>query len=191
MTRTMVTERDYRRYSHGAIAFHWTIAAFVIVNLVIGIVHEDLAKPVAGLLMGWHRALGILILALSIGRLAWRLAYRPPPLPPMPGWQVGVAHALHWLFYFLIIAMPLTGWWMASAGLKRHPIDFFGLFPIPFLPVTQGPGGLGGGAHIFHVYAGWTMAALVLLHIAAALRHHYVDKNTVLARMMPGLAPRG
>lgn len=191
MDESATLAQGYKRYSHGAIAFHWAIALLVILNLVIGIGHESLSKPLAGTVIGWHKAIGITILVLSVGRLAWRLGNRPPPLPVMPGWQVGVAHALHWLFYFLIIAMPISGWWMASAGLKRRPIDFFGLFDIPFLPVTQGPEGLGGLFHEFHEVAGLTFAALVVLHIGAALWHHYVSRDTVLARMMPGLEPRG
>jgi len=173
------------RYGRVAIAFHWTIAALIIVNILIGIFHEDLAKPLASLLIGWHKAIGIVVLVLSIGRLAWRLAHRPPPLPPLPRWQVGVAHALHWGFYFLIIAMPVSGWWMSSAGMKRWPIDFFGLFEVPYLPVTRGPEGAGAAFHQFHVVAGWTMGALVLIHVGAALRHHYIDRNNVLARMLP------
>lgn len=179
--------RGDRHYSHGAIAFHWTIAALVILNFVLIFGHEwaDWAS------VPTHKAIGITILVLSVGRLAWRLTHRPPPLPPMKAWEVGAAHALHWLFYLLIIAIPLSGWWMSSASAKPRPLTWFGLFDIPYLPVTRGPDGAGAIASGFHEYAGLLLLALILLHVAAALRHHYILRDTVLARMAPGVRPRG
>lgn len=181
----------YVAYDRGARLFHWAIAALVLFNVVVGITHEALPRPLMGLLMGWHQAAGITVLVLSVGRLLWRFTHRPPPLPAMPGWQIGVAHALHWLFYFLIIAMPLSGWWMISAGEKRGPIAFFGLFDVPFLPVTRGAAGAGDAFHQFHVLFGWALVPLLLLHVGAALWHHYRARDTVLARMAPGVEPRG
>jgi cytochrome b561 len=181
---------DSVSYNRGAIVLHWTIAVLVLFNILVGTTHESLSRPLMGLVMGWHQAVGITILVLSVGRLAWRLAHRPPPLPPMPRWQAGAAHALHWLFYFLIIAMPLSGWWMTSASEKRRAIDFFGLFDVPFLPVTQGAGGVGALVHQFHVIFGWALVPLLLLHIGAALWHHVVLRDSVLARMAPSLARR-
>jgi len=180
----------YEAYDRGAMLFHWAIAALVLFNVVVGITHEALPRPLMGLLMGWHKAVGITILVLSVGRLVWRLTHRPPPLPAMPGWQVGVAHALHWLFYALIIAMPLSGWWMSSAGEKRRPISYFDLFDVPFLPVTRGAEGVGGAFHQFHVVFGWVLVPLIILHVSAALWHHFRLRDTVLARILPCAEPR-
>lgn len=170
-------------YSGVAIAFHWTIALLVIVNLVIGIGHDGI--PALRALMGAHKAIGITVLVLTAGRVAWRLAHRPPPLPAgTPGWEKGAAHATHWTLYLLMIAMPLTGWAMVSAPGPQRPLTWFGLFDIPTLPVGSGLADLG---HDAHGLLGWLMAALVVLHVAAALRHHLILRDTVLARMAPVL----
>ncbi len=175
------------RYTRVAIWFHWVIAALVLFNLSSGLLHDYLPKGLP--LIPWHKAVGISVLFLSVARLAWRLTHRPPPLPAMPRWQTGAAHGLHWLFYLLIILMPLSGWVFSSAALQRRLLTFFGLFDIPYLPLPQTPHG-GDKAYMFHVYAGWIMAALVLVHIAAALRHHFLDRDRTLARMAPGMEPR-
>ena len=171
------------RYSTVAIWFHWTIALLVIVNLAVGILHDyiDTLKP----WMAGHKAIGITILVLTVGRVAWRLAHRPPPLPPETrAWEKGVAHATHWTLYLLLIAMPLTGWLMVSGTDKRRPLDWFGVFDIPYLPVSKAAGGFG---HNAHGLLGWLMLALVVLHVAAALRHHLILRDSVLGRMAPGV----
>ncbi|EZP55523.1 MULTISPECIES: cytochrome b [Sphingomonas] len=174
------------RYSSVAIAFHWTIAALVIANLIIGIGHDGI--PALRALMGAHKAIGITVLALTAARVAWRLTHRPPPLPAgTPGWEKGLAHATHWSLYLLMVAMPLTGWMMVSGppgpGPAR-PLSWFGLFDVPKLPVGEGAADLG---HNAHGLLGWLMLALVVLHVAAALRHHLLLRDSVLARMAPAL----
>jgi len=174
------------RYSTAAIWFHWTIALLVIVNLAVGILHDyiDALKP----WMAGHKAIGITVLVLTAGRVAWRLVHRPPPLPPETrAWEKGVAHATHWTLYLLLIAMPVTGWLMVSGTDKRRPLDWFGLFDIPYLPVSKAAGGFG---HEAHELLGWLMLALVVLHIAAAMRHHLILRNAVLARMAPVVGTR-
>lgn len=171
------------RYSSVAIAFHWTIALLVIVNLVIGIGHE--AIPALRAMMGAHKAIGITVLALTAGRIAWRIAHRPPALPSgTPAWEKGVAHATHWTLYLLMIAMPLTGWMLVSGPGPSRPLQWFGLFDIPTLPVSKNVADIG---HDAHGVLGWLMAALVVLHIGAALRHHLLLRDGVLARMAPVL----
>ncbi|MFD1950954.1 cytochrome b [Sphingomonas arantia] len=173
-----------RRYSSVAIAFHWTIAVLVIANLAIGLLHDALTGVQ---LMPIHKSIGITVLALSIARLMWRLAHPAPALPgDVPGWQRAVAHITHWALYALMILMPATGWWMVSAGARKYPLDWFGLFPVPFLPVTSG----GDISNEAHELLGWAMLALVVLHVAAALKHHFVDRDTVLVRMLPGSGHR-
>lgn len=171
------------RYSDGAIAFHWIIGGLIIVNLVLGIFHDPLGDA------GWrvipvHKAIGITVLVLSLGRIAWRLSHTPPPLPAMPGWQARIGHLNHLIFYVLMIALPLSGWYFVSAAEKKRPFEWFGLVDIPFLPV---PVGTGGPFAAFHNLAGLAMAALVLLHVAAALYHHVVKRDRTLVRMAPVL----
>lgn len=169
------------RYSRVAIAFHWTIAALVIVNMVIGIGHDYL--PALRAAMGAHKSIGILVLALTLGRIAWRLGHRPPPLPAaMPAWEKGAAHAGHLGLYLLMLALPVSGWVMASNPERVRPLTFFGLFDIPYLPVSAAGAGAG---HDAHGVLGWIMLALLALHIGAALRHHLVRRDGVLARMLP------
>jgi len=162
------------RYSTVAIAFHWTIAAMVLTNLWIGIVGGSMAI---------HKALGLTVLALTAGRIAWRLFHRPPPLPPMPGWQKAAAHGAHWAMYALLILLPMSGWAMVS-GPERRPLTWFGLFPIPYLDVPpEGAAAAHGGHQVF----GYLMLALVAVHTAAALYHHFIRRDGTLVRMAPAM----
>lgn len=168
-------------YSSVAIAFHWTIALLIVVNLILGLFHD--AMPKGWQAMPLHKAIGITVLILSIGRLAWRIGHRPPPLPAsLPGWERTTAHAVHWIFYVLMIALPLTGWMMVSGATTLRPLTWFGLFPIPFLPVSKAAGGFG---HEAHELMGFLFAALVVIHILAALRHHILLRDSTLVRMLP------
>lgn len=176
--------RAYRaeRYSRVAIAFHWTIAALVIFNIAVGLGHDPI--PALRALMQAHKAVGLTVLALTALRVAWRLAHRPPPLPAdTPGWERGAAHATHWTLYLLLVALPLSGWVMVSGPEGRRPLSWFGAFDVPYLPATSPAA---EGAAKAHGLLGWVMLALVLLHVAAALRHHLVLRDRVLARMLPG-----
>jgi cytochrome b561 len=172
----------HARYTRVAIALHWTIAVLVIVNLTIGLLHDSLLRGALPL----HKSIGMLVLALSLVRLLWRFTHRPPPLPAtVQRWEKGLAHAVHWLLYALMILIPLSGWVFTSASPKRHPLDFFGLFPLPMFPVTQ-------DRDISHMVAerheqlAWLMIALILLHVGAALKHRFVDRDRTLDRMLPG-----
>lgn len=175
MTRPPMDER----YSGVAIALHWIIALGVLTNFAVVLIP---GFPVG---MPGHKAIGITVLFLTLARVVWRIGHRAPPLPAgTPGWEKGLAHATHGLLYLLLIAMPLTGWMMASRPEKRRPLEWFGTFDIPYLPVSTPTGQFG---HDAHGPIGWLMLALVVLHIAAALRHHFLLRDTVLARMIPAL----
>lgn len=182
--RTALTRAD--RYSVGSIWFHWIIAALVVFNLIVGIFRESV--PALKALMPAHMAVGITVLALTILRIGWRLAHPAPPFPAtMPIWERGLAKTVRTVFYALLLLMPLSGWTMISAGKHPHPISWFGLFNVPVLPVShavQHPAGL------THAVLGYSFAVLVLLHIAGALRHHFILRDAILARMIPGAAPR-
>ena len=178
---------SWERYSRVAIWLHWTIALLVILNLAVGLLHDSV--PALRAWMGAHKALGMTVLVLSVARLAWRIEHRPPPLPAlMPAWEKGLAHTAHAVLYVMMIGMPLTGWLMVSGSTKRGPFSWFGLFDIPFLPVSKALGGFG---HEAHEILGWMMLALVVAHAAAALRHHLLLRDEVLARMTPLLSRTG
>jgi cytochrome b561 len=171
---------DVIRYNRGARIFHWLIAVLVILNIILGLFHDPLGEiaPV----MPFHKATGILILALSLGRIGWRFAHPAPPLPAdVRGWQRTAAHLNHFAFYALMLLMPLSGWIMSSAGPR--PISFYSVFDVPKFAVEKGSP-LAGVAHEGHMILGYLFAALVVLHVAAALRHHFVLKDQLLRRMV-------
>ncbi len=171
-----------RHYSGVARALHWTIAVLIIANLVIGLFHDALGELFAA--MPVHKAIGISVLALSAVRLGWRLTHPAPPLPAdMPRWEKGAAHGTHALLYVLMFVMPLTGWFMSSAGPR--PISWFGLFEIPKFAIEKGAP-LATLSHDGHTILGYLMAALVVGHVAAALRHHFLLKDNVLRQMTAG-----
>ena len=174
-----MTSLPDNRYNAGARALHWIIAILLIVELALGLLHEPLEDVVK--LIPLHKAIGLTILALSVGRLFWRLSWRRPPLPAaMPRWEAATAHGVHILFYFLLIAMPLTGWLFSSAG--KYPLSWFGLFDVPKLPVTK-DSLIYNISHEGHELMGWLFLALVVLHIAAAMRHHFILRDGLLRRM--------
>lgn len=186
MARSALARTD--RYSSGAILFHWTIALLVIVNLAIGLLHESLLDGVKGAIP-LHKSIGLTVIGLTLGRIAWRLAHRAPPHPPtMKRWERLAANGAHIGLYVLMLALPMSGWALASGGPKRYPLNWFGLFDVPYLPVSKAAG---DAAHNAHGLLGWVMLALIVLHVAAALRHHFILKDGILARMVPGLGARG
>ena len=182
MKETVAAER----YSTGAIWFHWIIAILIIFNLIVGIFHD--AVPALKPLMGAHMAVGITVLVLTLARIAWRLGHRPPPFAEsMAAWERTAATTVRRIFYALLLLMPLSGWIMVSNGRHPHPINWFSVFNVPALtlsPAARQP------ADTTHLVLGYLFAALVVVHIAAALRHHFLLRDSVLGRVIPGLAPR-
>jgi cytochrome b561 len=177
------------RYSRVAMWFHWIIAVLIVANLVLGLFHEDFARDVRSWMMYIHKGTGMAILALSVARVLWRIGHRPPPFDPvLKAWEVSLAKAIHFLFYAFMIALPITGW-MLSSG-KGAPIDFFGLFPIPALPVPPTK----EAHHLYgeiHEILGKVMIGLILLHVAGALKHHFDGHRHVIGRMSPWLYRQG
>ena len=161
---------NQKRYSIGAMIFHWLIAVLVIVNWRIAESAEHLSGPEKGAVFANHKALGMLILVLTLGRLAWRFTH---PLP---------ARATHVIFYVLLVGLPLGGWLASSLALR--PVDFFGLFTIPMLPVGENKD-LAGTIFDAHKTAGAIMIYLIGLHILGALKHTFIDKDLGIFRMLP------
>ncbi|NIJ07316.1 cytochrome b561 [Sphingomonas vulcanisoli] len=172
------------RYSHVAILLHWAIAALVLTTIPLGVYGANFGGDLARTAKDIHKPIGILILALTLVRVGWRLSHKPPALPDgMTPAMRRVARGTHIAFYVLLLVLPLSGWWMSSAVPVRHPISF-GLFDVPFLPVPRGFASA-GPAHLVHVALGFLMIGLAALHIAAALKHQFVDRDQVLNRMLP------
>lgn len=171
---------DTRRYNAGARTFHWLIALLVLINIAIGLFHEPIEKTVN--LMPLHISIGLTVLLLSVARLVWRMTWTKPPYPAaMSPLEARLAGATHALFYVLMIGMPITGWLMVSAG--NQPISYFGLFNWPKFGVTRDSFAAGFG-HEAHEIGAWVFIALIVLHVAAALRHHFLLKDDVLKRML-------
>lgn len=176
------------RYSGTAIALHWLLALLLVVMFVFGVYMTGLPfSPQRLKLYNWHKWTGITVLTLSFLRLLWRLTHRPPALPAavaaaMPPWQHWAHHGTHYALYGLFFAVPLLGWAYSSAA--GFPIVVFGVLPLPdFVPVNKP---LSEAIKPWHGYAAFAMAALVLLHVAAALKHQLIDRDGLMARMLPG-----
>lgn len=176
------------RYSGVAIALHWVLGLAIVGAFVMGlVVHEMPFSPTKLQLINWHKWGGICILALSVLRLVWRLTHRPPALPAaisqsMPRWQHMAHHGTHHLMYLLFFVVPLAGWAYSSA--KGFPVVLFGVLPLPDLVGKDEA--LAHTLHEIHEVAAFGLMALVGLHVAAALKHQWIDRDGLINRMRPG-----
>ncbi|WP_296161070.1 cytochrome b [Rhodoferax sp.] len=175
------------RYSATAMVLHWLLALVIVTMFVVGVYMTDLPfSPQRLKLYNWHKWAGVTFLALTVWRMVWRVTHRPPTLPitvtrNMPGWQIRAYHATHHLIYLLFFAVPLVGWAYSSAA--GFPIVWFGQMPLPdLLPVNKELAELIKPLHKLMALA---LLALAGLHIAAALKHHLVDRDGLLSRMLP------
>ena len=180
------------RYTRIAIVFHWVIAAFVVANIALAWtfkIWDD--RPWTQSVTNTHKTIGITVLGLALMRLLWRIAHRPPPLSPaIPRWQAVAARTGHAALYFLIIAMPLSGWIYDSAWeyAADVPIDFFGLFEMPRIAwVADMPAGpkkeVDELFHHVHEWLSYLLYVLLAAHLAGALKHQYFDRIPTLERM--------
>lgn len=172
---------------------HWIIAALIITNIILGL---SMTEPDIPSLIALHKSIGFTILVLSVLRLVWRWM-NPVPPPPMGlnRWIRVSGRFTHYLFYALIIIIPLSGWIFTSAGAMGHPASVFGLFNWPAFPgfseMTRSVARPYHSAfHTMHVWLAWAMIGLVPLHIFAALYHHFYRGDNVLLRMLPGVRLR-
>ena len=174
-------------YTFTAIGLHWLIALAIIGSFALGFYMADLPiSPQKLRFYSWHKWAGVTIFLFVVLRLGWRLAHRPPELPAgMPAWQRSVAAATHVLLYLLMVAVPLSGWLMSSA--KGFQTVWFGVLPLPDLLTKNAE--LGDLLQALHRLLNYSMAAIVFAHLGAALKHHFIDRDDVLARMLPFLRP--
>ena len=171
------------RYSAVAQGFHWIIAGLIVTQFTLAWMADDLPLGMHKLaLLARHKSFGMTVLMLAVLRLLWRLFNRPPELPAgMSKAERNLARGAHAAFYFLLFAMPLTGWLMSSA--KNYSVSWFGRFTWPNL--------IGPNERWFdvlrttHETLSWLLLSLATLHILAALKHHFWDKDDVLKRMLP------
>jgi len=167
--------------------FHWLVAALILAQGVIGLTMVQMGlTPAKVRVFALHKSIGMTILALVLLRIAWRLTERRPADPPvMPPWQRHAAHAMHVALYLLILAIPLSGWWFNSAS--NAPLVWFGWFGLPSLT-----GGLDPvwkpRALLLHQTLFWILVALLVVHVGAALWHHFRQRDDVLLRMV--VSPR-
>lgn len=209
----MAVREDGRglRYSNVAIALHWAIAVLIIYNLATGLFGEYLPEGS----FAFHISSGITILVLTVVRIVWRLTHRPPPFLPMSRAERALAHTAHVLLYVAMLALPLTGWAMVSANppagsagaayaaegkpvRKRGPIMIWNAVPLPLIgPINEmgrAPEGVAEQHEVhermetLHGLGGWLMLALLVLHVAGALKHQFIDRRRQLGRMGLGRA---
>ena len=173
------------RYTLPAIVLHWLLALALLGSFSVGLYMADLpVSPQRLRLYNYHKWAGICILTLSLLRLVWRLTHRPPPSLPMPAWQENAAHLTHRALYLLFFIVPLVGWAYSSAA--GFPVVVFGVLPLPDF-VTPGKS-RAEAIKPWHGALAFVLAGLAVLHVAAALKHHFIDHDGLLARMRPGKA---
>jgi cytochrome b561 len=189
----MAASRD--RYSTVAIILHWVIAILILTNLYVGLSYVNAHGLAKFNLLQLHKSVGFTVLAFSLLRLVWRLVNPAPPYPDsMKPWEKLAASAVHWGFYVIMIGMPLTGWIIVSASPTNIPTLLYKTVPFPHLGfihalpmVTRRA--LEGQVSWVHDILAWGTMALLVLHVGAALKHQFWNKDGVLYRMAPFLRP--
>jgi cytochrome b561 len=182
-------------YNAGAMILHWAIAAAMLFQLGAGFSMSRLdlfSDSLRFALFQWHKTIGLLVLSLTLARIAWRLFNRPPAHAPMPFAERALAGLVHFLLYALMLAVPLSGWLLVSASPTGIPTLLFlsDLLPWPHLPIPAGAA-VEATAETAHIWLAYSTAGLIVLHVAGALKHSLVDRAPSLARMLPlGRLPR-
>lgn len=180
------------RYHAVAMILHWLIGLLIIGNLGLGLLLDDIPNDLKFQFYQLHKSIGITVLALTLLRIVWRFVSPAPALPlslkPLEIWSVRI---IHFLFYILMLAIPLSGWALVSASPKSIPTILFGILPLPAMPFFDGVTDQNARKVISdtiseqHEWLAYTMIALLVLHIGAALRHHWMLNDETLLRMTP------
>jgi cytochrome b561 len=174
-------------YSKTAKFLHWLIASAIFGLFFIGFTMADMElSPEKLQYYSWHKWAGVTVFILTIARLTWRLFNPAPPLPEQMNKHLKLlAHLGHIALYFLCIIVPLSGWLMSSA--KGVQTVWFGVWPIPDLISRDRV--LGNQLQELHEVLNWALLALICTHVLAALKHHFIDKDQILKRMLPSISP--
>ncbi len=179
------------RYNNIAISLHWLMAFLIVGMLIVGkYLHQlEPTDPLRFELTQWHKTFGILILFLAVGRLLWRLTHKSPSHPAnAPKWEHVLANISHFALYALMFIAPITGWMLVSVSTLNIDTLLFNVIPwphLPWLPDLADRESAESLIHEMHEMATGVLIVILLLHIAGALKHHFVDKDTVLTRMSP------
>ncbi|KFN42477.1 hypothetical protein N790_11465 [Arenimonas malthae CC-JY-1] len=175
------------RWGWVSIGLHWLTLVAIAGLVLVGFLMQELPNsPTKIQVYGLHKSFGLTVLALTVLRLLWRLvAGTPAPVPGTPRWQSFIAQATHGALYVILLAMPLSGWLYNSAS--GFPLKWFGLFSLPKLSGYDA--GVKAFALAAHEWLFIALAVIVAVHAAAALKHHYLDRDATLSRMLPGLPP--
>ena len=177
---------DVKHYSGTAVALHWLIALLIVCGFYIGWIMTDIPgfTPTKLKYFSWHKWIGVTVFVLAVARVLWRATHRAPALDSAtPAWQKAAAHLVHGLLYVLMLAIPLSGYFYSSAaGIQ---VVYLGIVPLPtFIGPDQA---LKAILRTVHVLLNYTLLALVGMHVLAALKHQFVDRDGLLARMIPFL----
>lgn len=177
----MSTPTTPMQYTRTAVTLHWLIAVLIFVTFPLGLYVEELTlSPTKLKLISYHKWIGVTVFSLVLLRLLWRATHTPPPLPPTtPRWQQWASNAVHASLYVLMLAVPVSGWLMSSA--KGVQTVWFGVLPLPDL--VSKDKALGELLSEVHEVLSFTLMTLVLAHVAAALKHHFIDRDGLLRRM--------
>jgi cytochrome b561 len=179
----MTTVTQQERYTATAKLLHWLIALIILGLLPLGFYMSGLKlSPQKLQLYSWHKWAGVTVFLLVLVRILWRIGHRPPALPThMKPYEQLAAHLGHFALYALMLAIPLSGWLMSSA--KGFQTVWFGILPLPDLLAKDRD--LGDTLLLVHQTLNFTLIAVLLGHIGAALKHHFMDRDEVLTRMLP------
>ena len=179
----MALTNSAQRYGLVPQLLHWLVVLLLALQFLLAELADELPDGLEKLAMlSRHKSVGITLLGLAVLRVAWRLLDRPPPLPAaMPGWQRIAARLTHWALYALLFAMPVTGWMMSSAA--NYPVSWFGLVQLPDLVGTSHD--LHEALEEVHETLAGALLVLVAVHVLAALKHQFVDRDGLLSRMLP------
>jgi cytochrome b561 len=160
---------------------HWSMAALVLTTIPVGFVMLALPQGrVQNTLFDLHRSIGVLLFALVVIRLAWRLTHPPLLLDDLSAWQRLASGTVHRLLYAILLIQPIIGWWGTSAF--GAPINVFWLIELP--PLVSKDELAAKQILAWHGVVGVTLSATIAIHISAALFHHFVRRDEVLRRML-------
>ena len=174
------------RYHGAAIALHWLIAVLIVGGYYLGWIMTAIPgfTPTKLKYISWLKWIGVTVLMLAVARVLWRATHRAPALDSAtPAWQKAAAHVVHGLLYLLMLAIPVSGYlYSSAAGIQ---VVYLGIVPLPtFIGPDQA---LKATLRTVHVLLNYTLLALVAMHVLAALKHQFVDRDGLLARMIPFL----